>query len=86
MIVTTHHNWINKNGFVDQEPFYNYLISVYWATQTITTVGFGDIYIGEVSEYIFATLFMAFGASFYSYLVGSISQIVGKSDARAFKI
>lgn len=86
LLEDSNNNWIVKNGFSDEEPLYNYFISIYWSTQTITTVGYGDIGIGEFSEYILATFWMAFGASLYTYLVGSISQIIAKMDDKAFYI
>jgi hyperpolarization activated cyclic nucleotide-gated potassium channel 1 len=77
-------SWVSDNGFEDESIMYKYFVSIYWATQTITTVGYGDIAIIDISEYILATLSMIFGVSLYTYLVGSISQIIAKMDDKAF--
>jgi Ion channel len=66
-------NWIALGGWIDSDNLYKYLISLYWTTYTIGTIGYGDIAIGDVSEYLMAIFWMAFGASFYSYLVGTIT-------------
>ena len=73
-------NWIYLNGFLDESDTYMYFIAIYWSTQTITTVGYGDIGIGQFSEYVYATLWMAFGALLYTYLVSTSSTIIAKMD------
>jgi hypothetical protein len=78
--------WIYLNNFQDETTTYKYFVSIYWSTQTITTVGYGDIKIGEFTEYMLATFWMMFGVSLYTYLVGSISQIIAKMDDKAFLI
>jgi hypothetical protein len=37
---------------------------------------------GSMGEFLLAIFWMAFGATFYTYLVGYISQIVLKSDEK----
>ena len=58
-------------------------MSVYWAFQTITTVGFGDISIGLEVEYVMAIAWMFVGVSFYSYSVGSVAGIIANMDTKA---
>jgi hypothetical protein len=77
--------WIQLNDFQDETPIYQYFVSIYWATQTVTTVGYGDIAIGCQNEYVFAIGTMCIGASLYTYLVSSISQIIQHFDAEAFR-
>lgn len=59
------------------------MVSFYWAFQTITTVGFGDISIGMTSEYVLSLLWMVFGVSFYSFTVGNITSIIASIDTKA---
>lgn len=59
------------------------MYSFYWAFQTITTVGFGDISIGMESEYIISTFWMFFGVSFYSFTVSNITSIMAGIDTKA---
>jgi hypothetical protein len=56
---------------------------VYWAFQTITTVGFGDIGIGTANEYALAVIWMFFGVSFYSYTVGAVAGIIATMDTKS---
>ena len=62
-------SWAEGVGLFQDPWNMQYLVSFYWSMQTITTVGFGDISIGLLEEYLFALLWMAFGvstASFYA--------------------
>jgi len=58
-----------------------YIQSIYWALQTLTTVGFGDINGKTVNERIFAILWMLFGIGVYSILFGNISNLLDSMDA-----
>ena len=35
--------WVVRVGILDERPWYQYLVSLNWAIQTLTTVGFGDV-------------------------------------------
>ncbi len=82
-LIETDRNWIAKNGFSNEPAEYLYFIAIYWSTQTITTVGYGDITIADFTEYLYAIVWMAVGASLYTYLVSSISTIIAKMDDEA---
>ena len=86
LVVDSNQTWIYQGDFKDKPSTYNYFISIYWSTKTITTVGYGDIPLGVPSEYALAIFWMGFGASLYTYLVGSISQMIAKVDDKAFII
>lgn len=57
-----------------------YLTSVYWAFQTLTTVGYGDVQPYTDDEKLFATMTMFIGACIFAYIVGNISNLISKED------
>lgn len=76
-------SWPVNFGIIDEDPFFIYIVSLYWAEQVITTVGYGDLNPGLQIEYFTAVLWMMFGASFYSFLASNISSLVASLDVRA---
>lgn len=58
------------------EPFNQFLISTYWAVQTETTVGFGDIVPGTYQEKLFAIFALIIGVWFHGFVLGNfISRV-----------
>lgn len=54
-----------------------YIGALYFATATITTVGFGDVSAGATAvERITVSIGMVMGACFYAYLVGSMASSI----------
>lgn len=41
--LSTNSNWIYSINMQDEDVFYKYITSLYWASVTIITVGYGDI-------------------------------------------
>jgi hyperpolarization activated cyclic nucleotide-gated potassium channel 2 len=60
-----------------------YLGSLYWALQTLTTVGFGDICAIRTTEKVITIFWMIFGIGFYSFTIGNLSQIIASIDTRS---
>jgi hypothetical protein len=56
---------------------------MYWAFQTITTVGYGDMVILILQEYFIAIIWMFAGASYYSYTVGAVAGIIANMDQKS---
>ena len=54
---------------------------MYFATATVSTVGFGDVSATTTAERIVATLSMTLGATYYAYLVGSVATLVERFGA-----
>ena len=55
-------------------------------TQTLTTVGYGDIPVGTTEEQVFAMILMIGGVGFYSYTIGNLSSIFANIDSRQSKL
>ena len=71
------------------EPFYAggmkeaeelYMVSFYWATTTITTVGYGDISGTNNAERVFCAIIMLFGVIAFSFANGSLTSIIQNVD------
>ena len=49
-------NWAEEAGLFEETGGHQYLVSFYWSMQTITRVGFGDISISLIEEYVIALI------------------------------
>lgn len=70
----------------DLSPEYQYMIAMYWAVTTMTTVGYGDIVPHTELEYAFAILVMFMGGLTFAYVVGNMARLVGRINLRAMKV
>ncbi|XP_078508825.1 uncharacterized protein LOC144768773 isoform X2 [Lissotriton helveticus] len=57
-----------------------YTLSLYFSTQMVCNVGFGDIYPTAIETVVTATLLMMTGALFYSWMVGTAISIIANAD------
>ena len=67
-----------KTGNYTNSQFYT--VSFYWTIQTITTVGYGDISMNNISEKCFATFLMIIGVFAFSFANGSLASIIQNYD------
>eukprot|EP01017_Pseudomicrothorax_dubius_P021634 TRINITY_DN2328_c0_g2_i4.p1 TRINITY_DN2328_c0_g2~~TRINITY_DN2328_c0_g2_i4.p1 ORF type:complete len:833 (+),score=237.86 TRINITY_DN2328_c0_g2_i4:185-2683(+) len=75
--------WVVVNKLLDEDIFTQYIASYYWALQTLTTVGYGDLPAGTTAERTLAIFWMIFGVGFYSFTIGNIASILANLDKRA---
>eukprot|EP00281_Chroomonas_sp_CCMP1168_P023902 CAMPEP_0206224718 /NCGR_PEP_ID=MMETSP0047_2-20121206/7173_1 /ASSEMBLY_ACC=CAM_ASM_000192 /TAXON_ID=195065 /ORGANISM="Chroomonas mesostigmatica_cf, Strain CCMP1168" /LENGTH=885 /DNA_ID=CAMNT_0053647689 /DNA_START=105 /DNA_END=2759 /DNA_ORIENTATION=+ len=66
-------------------PVEQYIVSLYWAVATMTTVGYGDVVPFTSTEYSYCILVKIIGGIMFSYIVGNMANIVGRIDLRYMK-
>lgn len=64
-----------KTSLADQ-----YIVSLYFATVTLTTVGYGDISATNRVEFVVLTIFMFVGGFFWAFIIGGVCGIVSNMD------
>lgn len=57
-----------------------YVDALYWATETITTVGYGDIVPVTMGQKVYAIGVMMLGVGIYAYLIGNIASLISSLD------
>ena len=75
--------WLTIAGMQDAETFDKYVISLYWAFTTMTTVGYGDVAPYTMDEKIYAIFSMLIACGVFAYVVGSIETIARRSNTMA---
>jgi len=72
----TPETWVAKANLVDADPAAQYIASLFWSFQTITTVGFGDIFPETPIELLFANIWMIVGVLIYSFIIASLTTTI----------
>ena len=57
-----------------------YLDAVYWATTTLTTVGYGDVLPETAPQKLYAIVVMLMGVGLYAFLIGNIASLITNLD------
>jgi len=64
----------------DADPATLYITACYWTITTLSTVGYGDIRGYTTEEYLYTMLVEFIGIGFFSFIMGSINQIILNQD------
>mmetsp|Transcript_18219 Transcript_18219/g.23567 ORF Transcript_18219/g.23567 Transcript_18219/m.23567 type:complete len:1047 (-) Transcript_18219:239-3379(-) len=79
-------SWIVVEAMEDEPKDVLYLICLYWAFTTLTTVGYGDLVPGNRTEYLLGITVMIVGSSLFGYIIGNIASLVTHEDDTAILI
>ncbi|KAH9608817.1 hypothetical protein KSS87_013255 [Heliosperma pusillum] len=81
--------WIGANmaDFLQFSIWTRYVMSVYWAITTLSTVGYGDLHPVNEYEMLFDIFYMLFNLGLTSYLIGNMTNLVvhGSSRTRLYR-
>jgi len=75
--------WLTLANMQDAATYDKYIISLYWAFTTMTTVGYGDVAPYTMNEKIYAIFSMLIACGVFAYVVGSIETITRRSNTMA---
>ncbi|KAL3803751.1 hypothetical protein ACHAW5_004602 [Stephanodiscus triporus] len=83
-------NWYESNyveGGLDPLGWENcmsrYFLALFWAIQSITSIGYGNIQPVTLAEYIFANVLMLVCGIFWAYIIGRLVEVVAvKGDVK----
>lgn len=69
---------------VDPDTFDNVWLGMWWATQTVTTVGYGDTVPSETAGQVIAVVLMVAGLSLFAVVTGTITSLfVARAQAES---
>ncbi|CAD8103340.1 unnamed protein product [Paramecium sonneborni] len=69
-------SWLKKYEIEDESIMMKYNYSIYWATTTIVTVGYGDLTPQNWIEIVFTVIMMFLSSCVYAYSLNSIGIIL----------
>ena len=75
-------SWIWRENLVNAPAVDKYLLSLYWVSQTVITVGYGDIgSVGWIEQSV-AIFGMLAGVIFFSLTIGSLTSLISDMDQK----
>ena len=69
--------WVNES---DVDKGRAYLLALYWALQTLTTVGYGDMGGKTTLELLWACIVIYIGTVAFGYIIGMVTSVVMSED------
>lgn len=72
--------WMEKFDLSKMTDMDIYVVAIYWAVQTITTVGYGDVASVNSTERMFCAMMMVIGVIAFSFANGSLTSIMQNYD------
>ena len=70
----------------NSDMFTKYLYSFYWATMTMTTVGYGDVIPQNDLELVTANITMYIACAVFAFSVNSLGMILSNINSRSMLI
>jgi voltage-gated potassium channel len=62
--------------FLDEDSFPSFGLAVWWALQTVTTVGYGDVVPTGATGKVIGGIEMILGVSFISFLTAGVTSVI----------
>ena len=77
--------WIYLRGInPGKDSMTNYIYSLYWVIETLTTVGYGETVPSTIAQRIYAIMIMLAGVGVYGFIIGNVASLLSKRNpARA---
>lgn len=72
--------WVFETGNTNSPIYRRYIISLYWALTTLSTIGYGEIHPYSDNEKIVAIVWMSFALFVLSFSISSLSSMLSQID------
>lgn len=76
-------SWLSIDGKYEKDWISRYIMSIYWAFTTMSTVGYGDITPQNNGERVFCMIAMMIGAILFGYLVNTVGGILNRMEEKS---